>query len=136
MNQQEIKFRAWDMYNEKMIYDVCVIGDMVYKIDNNNAKHITTPVGYDAIIPMQYTGLKDKNGKEICEGDIVEYKNFKRNELFLVKKIAGGFIVITQKEDKSKLPIYDCLAERQTQSWIEQQKVIGNLYENPELLKT
>lgn len=68
---------------------------------------------------MQYTGLKDKNGKEIYEGDIIQYNETK--EIHTVKFISGGFIVAGQHINELYL----------TKHW----KVIGNIYENSELLQ-
>jgi uncharacterized phage protein (TIGR01671 family) len=59
---REIKFRAWDSKNKKMIY-----------FDLSD----TIAPSQDHI--MQYTGLKDKNGIEIYEGDIILYPNYSRD---------------------------------------------------------
>jgi len=61
---REIKFRAWDKDLHKMYNKWTVIPD-------DDRSHIL----------MQYTGLKDKNGKEIYEGDIVKHKNGKNYEV-------------------------------------------------------
>lgn len=89
---------------------------------------------------MQYTGLKDKNGKEIYEGDIValEYWNTQEEKdenptkpthysLHLIKPLVWGEIFF------SKWLSGDCGAtfEYRRSAW----KVVGNMYENPELLK-
>jgi len=108
MNQREIKFRA--------------IGTITKKNFG-----IFTPLDLDFVMPnfpeditwLQFTGLKDKNSKEIYEGDIVETPNRKKPYLI---RFAGGKFYLDYTEEGEDLT--DPL-------WI---KVIGNIYENPELL--
>lgn len=82
----------------------------------------------------QYTGLTDKNGKKIFEGDIVQilgeskqYKNVDYNALIIFK--LGGFCAIDGTEDNYGLRRY-CLSTCDYSL-----KVIGNVHDNPELLK-
>lgn len=67
MKPREIKFRAWDKKDKKFITDFTIAGDGYCARFSNISADIRE--GND-LIPMQYTGLKDKNSKEIYEGDI------------------------------------------------------------------
>ena len=107
---KEIKFRAWDKEN-KIMFDVWHI-----EWDNEKIKYINTSDKVSNYILMQYTGLKDKNRKEIYEGDIVE----------------GVWIdVYSGKTKKKRMVIKDI---RAIPDYVEC-RVIGNIYENPELLE-
>jgi len=129
-----IKFRAWNNFENKMIYPEKHIKDdvMVIRCLSGKAGYEWTSEGGggveddDNLIPMQFTGLKDKSGKEIYEGDIIKGRDSRDCDV-LVKveweDICCGF---------SPFAIYDTELER----WVEGNmvEVIGNIYENPELL--
>ena len=109
MKQREIKFRVFDR-NSEMKYDVWPIGDTVYNPNGGFWLHNVQAV-------MQYTGLKDKNGKEIYEGDVLIYYD----EYCVMDFRYGSFGVTTR--DGSRI-IYNS-------GW----EIVGNIYQNPELLK-
>ena len=116
---REIKFRLWNTVRKDMNYDggMAMLGNKLIQDDHN--------------ILMQFTELKDKNGKEIYEGDIVKI------EEFVGKQIIGKIIfydymwqIFEFKEDSDEKDYTDYI-------WIRDYilEVIGNIYENSELLK-
>ncbi len=136
-----IKFRAWDKVGKEMVYDDS--GFDVYEITldgrinfSQNCPDGEFGTGFiengKQIELMQFTGLHDKNGKEIYEGDIVkfekwdtytrpEYEGIFQEKVFWDEEtcgfsLSGRWIMLNPKSSK-KL------------------EVIGDIYESPELLK-
>lgn len=103
---RDIRFRAWEPALKQMSYDPDFSGFhglLVLEAD---------------WIPMQFTGLLDKNGKDIYEGDVLKYKDE------VLKPIVAkptGFIGL------------DMFSEL-TDPGMKHTEIIGNIYENPELL--
>ena len=133
---REIKFRAWDKINKVMedpfnIRDLEAIEyDGQGFLDNGCFNGINDD--WDNYILMQYTGLKDKNGKEIYEGDIVRtYHEFEEDyresfETIGIVKFSSGCFWINGGG-------YSILQHFHYND--NQREVIGNIYENKELLK-
>jgi uncharacterized phage protein (TIGR01671 family) len=86
----------------------------------------------DEAILMESTLLKDSKGKEIFEGDILKFMH----HLHKVFRVKGGLVINSHLDDfyKDYTPFYEACADMQTSEWIKQCEVIGNVFQNPELL--
>lgn len=134
---REIKFRAWDKKYKEMLLDISIYpeydwlvmsdNDALAERDNRSYKK-----GKQYIL-MQFTGLKDKNGKEIYEGDILRAKSsvvFSGGE----KKV-GYKQVVVEWVGTHYRPFLQTSEYPNDFTGIGQWEVIGNIYENPELLE-
>lgn len=125
-----IKFRAWDTERKQMFFPNWLLTASGTNIDKmEHPKHGELHRVDNSAILMQYTGLKDKNGKEIYEGDIV-------NGVF-EGNTGTGFIEYDDRRDATfyvELIVND-LGEHQPHHINNKCEVIGNIYENSKLLK-
>ena len=144
---RELRFRVWSTQDKKMYEAIAIhlfidLGSMGYEVEVNGRKDtILVPAKsspkYDQGILEQYTGLCDRNGTKIYEGDIVdsEYHNLK------VDVGAGSFEVHMGKGDDS-----DGFMHGEWYGWkagenslldVSQEcTIIGNIHEKPELLES
>lgn len=115
---REIKFRAYHHLTKKIINPEEVSSKTLGKnpIEWHNERKWTL---------MQYTGLKDQNGKEIYEGDILKASN---SIIKIVFKGRGYEGIYLNKEEMNELPI-------QNNNYLYWQ-IIGNIYENPEFTQS
>ena len=130
------KFRAW--HNELGI--MMSISDMWFNVDslgeiglNDAVMNDYITVSPDEIELMQSTGLKDKNGKEIFEGDIITNG---QNVMCMKRHNTLGFYV----EEKGEVEFIADSAvledfEEDAKEIADRLEIIGNIYENPELLE-
>ena len=124
------KFRAWTEEGKVMYYDA-------YPFRNDTLLLSYDEIAFDEVpasdfILMQSTGIKDKNGKEIFEGDVVKYEvgRYTYTEEVAYDKNFAGFGV--KDADANIIFTVGELAEDIDLSSLE---VVGSIYENPELLE-
>ncbi len=115
---REIKFRAWDK-NEKILLPPRTIKRMLEAAVNCDV------IDIDDAILMQYTGLKDMNGKEIYEGDIVNFHN----------GMVGEVVFTTELEPRAIIGFKVNGGRLEIEHYGKTLDVIGNKYENPELME-
>lgn len=140
---RDIKFRMWDEQYEYMNYKVmigmwgseeimddenytaCMAYVLPENVDYKCEPHWCHFEPYNKHIKiMQYIGLKDKNGKDIYEGDILDYGIYGKFEVLYHK---GSFKIRKLKFENGNVHLLeDCS--------FDDIKVIGNIYENSELL--
>jgi len=112
---REIKFRAWDNNLRLLINIFTLYNEGTGSVIPQTEQHSAT-TGNERYVLMQYTGLKDKNGKEIYEGDV-----------------CGKVLPYNRDFEIDNTPSqWHSLIEFGS---LEDLEVIGNIYENPELLK-
>lgn len=150
---REIKFRAWLKKENKMVEVKSIhLGTkkIIHGYSENSQCYGNKSCSFDDIELMQYTGLKDKNGKEIYKGDIVKFNN----QIGEICFECGAFgIGVKDCVDYETLEayrgerFYGCLNDNFISLWeiywnfncvdyeIDEIEVIGNIYENPELLE-
>ncbi|UQK33362.1 YopX family protein [Lactiplantibacillus plantarum] len=126
-----IKFRAWNQIDSEYINEINAVmgldgshiwwdindsGEMKYEDDQDNYKL------------EQFTGLKDVNGKEIYEGDIIKssYKYAQPKVSQIIIEDGNSYILGEDLATGNEMLVSDHISEI---------KVIGNVHENPELLK-
>ena len=120
-----LRFRAWDKETKTM--------NGMAEIYRNRNQEIELRPRDEDIILMQSTGLKDKNGKEIFEGDVIAIevddtgmpinaRVFQNSEI--------GVLMFHVFEDNEDVPMVELLEDNSVAF-----EIIGNIYENPELLE-
>ena len=123
---RELKFKVWDKLEKRMILpDQGYQGHYVLSL-KGEFHNLQNGSGGKEYIVQQYTGLKDKNGKEIYEGDIFKGGDYKWDA---VRFEGGQFQVNLMGARVFTLQELCCDID------YELPEVIGNIFENPELLE-
>lgn len=134
---RKIKFRAWSSFGSYMhtVGMIKFVQENVIHVYDDNFEYIgeISKITNEVEL-LQYTGLKDKNVKEIYEGDILKVFHFQesnKKKHYMIKEVAW-------KEDVAQF-YFKCNDEFQNQLYVllrySECEVIGNIYENPELLE-
>ena len=144
---REIKFRVWDKEDKNMSIPFDIFD---FSQDESGFKWFgnTNVDDKENIVILQFTGLKDKNGKEIFEGDIINHhgfiskfivtfgsykrKNFSNHDR-QVKHHGWYGEPISEFDDKTRIEWNDSIES--LVNFRNGVEVIGNIYENPELLE-
>lgn len=118
---RELKFRAWDKHDKEFAQNIdCLldisVAERVFALDDENGE----------LIIEQYTGHKDKNDKEIYEGDIV--KCFFTDRLYQVVYRVWDASFVCENDEWEEILLF-INNERPSL------EIIGNIHENPELLE-
>jgi len=118
---REIKFQVWDQDTKQMwTWD-----DILQGVDHGVICFVEM-IQQDQFVKRQFTGLLDKNGKEIYEGDILRVDQWNMNGI--VNFASGMFKVSDPMRTEFNPSLASFMVEVRC-------KVIGNIYENPELLQ-
>ena len=153
---REIKFRAWDKIRNIMCYDIFYLNSSFETENYINSSGIETITIGDDLDVMQFTGLSDKNGKEIYEGDIILYEDTESeyvdvglnvpmkvaemgaNNFFPVEFRNGSFGIQAKDgellgDDWYTMEQFD--NETSNKEIGDGMEIIGSIYENKDLLK-
>lgn len=114
MCSRELKFRCW--WDNRMHY----VEEIDFKRKRVDLLGADT-ISIEECILMQYTGLKDKNGKEVYEGDLIKIEYEEK------------YGIVKWNEELACFQI--CNVPSQTLKHIKYYEIIGNIYENKELLE-
>ncbi|AQP89274.1 hypothetical protein WFY73_001478 [Listeria monocytogenes] len=133
---RDIEYRAFVKETKKMlpVTDLCFNETESVGVSGCGDANCTLCVdwySFDDVVLMQYTGLKDKNGKKIFEGDIVRNINGEYSYIGIVNKDRYTFYIkgVAPKDNYDFADVSDTVTGKSSLI------VIGNIHENPEILE-
>ena len=124
------KYRAWhnELGRMMLVNTIFFFANELEELElNDSIMNDNIPVYPDEIKLMQSTGLHDKNGKEVFVGDIIKCTRGCPHEVYLEKEYGGKYI--------GGMPAVYLKGIREGYAWTGAEEIIGNIYENPELLE-
>ena len=129
------RYRAWISEADTMANDLkgidfeneTVVLRKLYYEDGFSVETEVFEVEIGNAILMQSTGLKDKNGKEVFVGDIIKCTRGCLHEVYIEKEYGGTYF--------GGMPAVYLKDLREGYAWTEHEEIIGNIYENRELLE-
>lgn len=123
------KYRAWDSAKKEMFKDTFAITEsgQVVVVEQESVASSPDYVFVEHLVIMQSTGLVDKNGKEVFVGDIIKCTRGCLHEVYIEKEYGGTYF--------GGMPAVYLKELREGYAWTEHEEIIGNIYENPELLE-
>lgn len=131
---REIKFRFWNKlsksYSMSWRYNITHDGKLLAYDPEMMGYNDEVPFNETIIVPEQYTGLKDKNGKEIYEGDLLKSDN--PEHYVVVEFLDGSFVFTVKRKDDLALPLVTPFLDGIPNCY---NLIIGNIHENHELWK-
>lgn len=134
------KFRAF-LTETKTIHDVLQI-DLSRSMVSLKIENASEWYWFKEVVLMQSTGLKDKNGVEIFEGDLVKkFSNINKFTDDFAEDIEPIYVITSIVRDGACFKttfkgVPSFVLDQNSMSMVEHMEVVGNIYENPELLET
>lgn len=132
---RKVKFRAWSEYSNKLVvWEHMKVDETLGGVLNGEDEKIHV---------MQFTGLKDKNGREIYEGDILTSKHYpfqrdgEYNYHVLVEwgNEQAAYYLTKYLANKNRHGVSHLISDSMEQYNMATFEIIGNIHENPELLE-
>lgn len=123
------KFRAWHKTWEEIGKVTCIHFDDKQSVISMfcEEEQASSALLDDEVIFMQSTSLKDKNSKEVFVGDIIKCTRGCPHEVYLEKEYGGTYV--------GGMPAIYLKGIREGYAWTGAEKILGNIYENPELFE-
>ena len=123
------KYRAWDSVEKKVVEHFFITDNgLICNMEKPTSdSKLLIPIEKSELFLMQSTGLVDKNGKEVFVGDIIKCTRGCLHEVYIEKEYGGTYC--------GGMPAVYLKGLREGYAWTEHEEIIGNIYENPELLE-
>ena len=119
------RYKAWDSWRKRMsVVDRIYIDTKGVRLYDDFGEYWRD---FSDVELMQSTGLHDKNGKEVFVGDIIKCTRGCLHEVYIEEEYGGTYV--------GGMPAIYLKGIREGYAWTGDEKIIGNIYENPELLE-